>query len=87
MADCDLSSLAIELNGRLYICNIEARLFNYFCSAKEIIIIYFECFFVDSVIHHAMRLRLIASSGVAYLVLPHFPHYLIKVIILLKKNY
>jgi hypothetical protein len=41
--------------------------------------------FVASVIHHAIRMRLIASSGVAYLVLPHLPHYLIKGAIFLKK--
>jgi len=57
--------------------NTKAFWHNHFCSRKAISITYSKCVSV-ALIRHAMRVRNVIFSHAACLVLPYFPHCLIK---------
>ena len=58
--------------------NTEARSFNHCCSGKAVSITYSESVFVALDIQHAMRIRRVTLSSVAWPTLQFFfPHYLI----------
>ena len=52
--------------------NTEARSFNHCCSGKAVSITYSESVFVALDIQHAMRIRRVILSFVAYLTLQYF---------------